>query len=138
MNADGWKVRYLIELTVIAFSLVAVELELGYVAACIVRTNITYIAEATRDSNVGIAHHILRALAGYEIKGNRIEKVRAVAAFEDSELNARFLTCTRAPANSCNDVRRAQIKTDPSARAVHRGIESRETAIESVGRRIDR
>ena len=138
MDADSRQIRHLIPDGVLALAFIAVELQLGNVASCITGTDIANIAEATRHRHIGIVHLLLCPFDWNDVEGHGIEEVGAVAPLEDTELHAPFLACAGTPAYPRDDVCRAQVQTDPGARAVHRSIKGVVVAVEGMSGRIDR
>ena len=94
MHDERGKIGHLIESGIVANTLLAIELHLAYVAAGIIRTHITHVAETTRHIDIGIEMLMIGSCLGDEIERNGIKEVGTIGSLEQAQLHTFGLTGT--------------------------------------------
>ena len=133
MDAERRQVGDLVELAVVAFSGMAIELQLSHIAVRTCAAYIADIAEATADIDVGLRANANAGLCADEVEGHGIHEVGAVGTFEEAEQHAvRSLAAgSRSIVNTRNDAGFAQVQPHPLQRIGRGAEEGRGIAIES-------
>ena len=134
VDAHHGQVRQPVECGLVALAGVAVELHLSDVALLVRGSYVAHVAEAFGAGDVGVGHLAGCSGFGDDVQGQGVHEVGAVGSLEDSQHHpfaASGARC-RAPPQSGDDVRLAQVHSHPGEAAVV-GCEIRgEVAVEGA------
>ena len=116
MDAEGRDIGNLIELTVVAFASMPIELQFGNVTIRAFAAHIANIAEASADIDIIQRQTPLNGLSCNAKERHSIHEVRAVGSLEEAEQHAVCALTGRGGhiADTSDDMRLAQVKTHPS------------------------